>query len=207
MPLGTVNTTTSLANLALAALGENKRILDIEADTTSVGRAIQDAFWAAWDETLRGYPWDCAKKRVSLAAMSAAPAFGYTAMYQLPSDYIAPQELPDLGEGETYSVERYLPAGGTPGAEVLVLSCDLPAPLQLVYTYRLRNIAHADPAFIGAFKYLLAFEVGPSVTKDTKKRDAMWAAWQAKMSNATRADARQGPRRPMPDSAIVSERE
>lgn len=207
MPLATSITTTSLANLALAALGENKRLLDVETDTTAVGRAVQDTFWQAWDETLRGYPWDCAKKRFSLAAMSATPAFGFDVMYQLPADYIAVQSLEDLVAGELYSVERYLASGGTPGAEVQVLSCDIAAPLRGVYTYRLRNVAHADPAFIGAFKYLLAFEIAPSVTKDTKKRDGMWAVYQSKISIGMAADARQGPRRPMPDSDIVTGRE
>jgi hypothetical protein len=204
MPMGGADTATELANLALEALGETKRVGDVTTDTSSVGKALQMQFWPVFDETLEGYPWNCARKRARIAAHATiTPAFDFTSYYPLPADFIGLQEIHGLVEGDRWAVE----AAGAEGAEFMAIACDLPAPLDLVYTYRLRNLALASPSLKGAFVHGLAFKVAMPVTGDSKKRDAQFTIWKDAMAIGQRNDGRlQSNRRP-PEPEILRVRE
>lgn len=190
-------TTTDLANLALDLIEEDQALLDVESDTTAVGKAVRRAFWQCWDETLRAAPWNCARKRVSRPALSEEPAFGFDYYYELPGDYINVQEIGDLAEGEQWCVEE-TPAGAK------AIACDLAAPLYLIYTYQLRNIAKADAMFRSAFVARLGASIAPTLSKDSAIEAKCWGIYNRLIIEAQMADGREGARKPAPDSEIVS---
>jgi hypothetical protein len=193
-------TTTDLANLALDLCEENNALLDVESDTTAAGKAIRRAFWACWDETLRAAPWNCARKRISIAALAEEPSWGYDFYYGLPGDYMNMQEIDGLTEGEQWAIEET-----TAGAKAIAI--DLAAPLYITYTYQLRDIAKADALFKSAFVARLGAAIAPPVTKDQKIEKKCWDIYRALIGEAMGADSREGSRRPTPDSAVVSERD
>jgi hypothetical protein len=193
-------TETDLANLALDLLANNKALLDVETDTTSIGNAIRRAFWQSWDETLQAAPWNCARKRVSIAALSEEPAWGFDYYYGLPGDYINLQEIDGLAEGEQWNVEE-TPAG------VKAIACDLATPIDLAYTYQLRDIGKASPLFKAAFIAHLAASTAQSITKSDAIEAKCWSIFSTKIAQAMGADGREGSRRRMPDSQIVSDRD
>lgn len=203
MAFGSADTATELANLALDALGETKRLLNVETDGTAVAKVMQSVFWVAWDETLAGYPWNCARKRARLAAMEQTPAFGFEKYYALPADFLGVQEIDGVLEGEQWAIEL----AGTDDAPVLALACDIPAPLDLVFTCRLRNLAVASASLKGAFIHALAFRAAMGVTGDSKKRDAQFAIWEKMLGIGQRADGRMMARRVPPDSAVITVRD
>lgn len=194
------NVTTQLANLALAEVGEATPLLDLESSSTSVGKTVRSFYVQAWDETLRHAPWNFARRLAQLPALAAVPLFGFSAQFQLPSDYVAVQELPDLRRGDRWAVQE-----ASPG--VLAIACDLTAPLNCAYTYQNRNVDMADAAFRGAFVFCLASYIAVPITKDRTVRADCWAIFMKKIMLAKGADAREGSRIQMPDSAIVSGRD
>lgn len=193
-------TTTDLANLALDLIEQNSALLDVETDNTAVGRAVRRAFWQCWDETLQAAPWNCAKKRVSLAALSEVPAWGFDAYYQTPSDYMNMQEIDGLGEGEQWAVED-TPAGAK------AIACDLESPINIAYTYQLRDIARASPLFRAAFIARLAAAICAPLAKNSQTETKCWNLFNRLILEAQGADGREGSRKPMPDSQIVSIRD
>lgn len=200
MPLALPQTETDLANLALSALAEQRRLANVDTDNTAVSNAVKQFFWQAWDETIRGYPWNCVRKRAQLAALEETPAFEYDLYYQVPADYVNLQKLPDLCPGEQFNVE-------VTDSGVRAIACNIAAPLNLIYSYQLRNIARADPAFIGAFVAGLAFYLAMPVTKKPELEVKQFSIWQTKIRQGQRADATEGSRQPMPDPPIVTERD
>lgn len=202
MAFSFTETATELANLALEALGETKRLSNVETDQGTVARTLQANFWPAFDETLAGYPWNCARKRVRLGALALAPPFGFTSYYQLPSDFLGVQEIDGALEGDQWAVE----VAGEPGAEIPVIATDIPAPLDLVYTYAMRNLALATPSLKGAFIHGLAFRSAMGVTGDGRKRDDQFAIWKDMLSVGQRADGRMMSKRRPPDSEILTVR-
>lgn len=194
------NATTQLANLALMEVGESTPLLDLESSTTTVGKISRMFYGQAWDETLRHAPWNFARKLARLPAMTEAPLFGFKRQFQLPSDYIAVQEIHGLCRHEQWKVQE-----ASDGS--LVLACDLPAPLDLAYTYRNRNVDRADPAFKGAFVFCQASYIAVPIAKDRVIRADCWAIFEKKTMLAKGADAREGSRLQPPDSDIVSGRD
>jgi hypothetical protein len=193
-------TATDLANLALDLLANNKALLDIESDTSSIGNALRRAFWQSWDETLQAAPWNCARKRAALAALTEEPSWGFDYYYALPGDYINLQEIDGLYEGQQWNVEET-------DAGVKAIACDLDAPLYIAYTYQLRDIAKATPLFRGAFIAHLAATTAQSITKSDSIEAKCWNIFNTKIGQAQGADGREGARKPMPDSQIVSIRD
>lgn len=193
-------TATDLANLALDLHGNNNALADIESDTTLLGKAVRRAFWQSWDETLRSAPWNCARKRVSIAALVEVPAWGFDTYYGLPGDYMNVQEIYGLVESEQWEIEE-TPAG------VKAIACDLATPLYLAYTYQLRDIAKADALFKGAFVAHLAATTAKPSSRSDEIEKRCWDIFNMKIAQAMGADSREGARRPTPDSLIVSIRD
>lgn len=193
-------TVTDLANLALDMIEQNYAMTDVESDTSSAAKAVRRAFWQCWDETLRAAPWNCARKRAALAALSEEPAWGYDYYYALPADYMNMQAIDGLSEGMQWSLEET-------DAGVRAIAIDLDAPLNIAYTYQLRDIAKADALFKGAFVALLAATICPPLTKSAVISQRCWAVFDRKVGEAQGADSRDGSRRPQPDSLVVSIRD
>lgn len=74
----------AIVNSALGKLG-CERIISLDDDSDRA-RIMKAQYPLLRDKLLRSHPWNFAIKRVSLAALSDAPAFGYDYQYQLPSD-------------------------------------------------------------------------------------------------------------------------
>ena len=75
-----------ICNLALQRLGA--RTISALTDDNTSARACNRVYEHARDAEIRSHPWNFARARTSLAALSTAPTFGYAAQYQLPADFI-----------------------------------------------------------------------------------------------------------------------
>lgn len=193
-------TTTDLANLALDLIEQNNALLDVESGETAVHKAVRRAFWQCWDETLRLAPWNCARKRVSLAALSEEPAWGYDFYYGLPADYVNMQVIDGLVEGDEWSIE-------TTDAGAYAIAIDLEAPLNIAYTYLLRDIARADPLFRSAFVARLGAAICAPLAKNSLIETKCWNIFRTLIGEAQGADSREGSRTSPRDSLVVSIRD
>jgi len=159
----------SICNIALIALGESaivslqdpyKRAILCNARYDQVRR-----------EVLRAHPWNCAKRRAQLAANATAPAFGFSAAFPLPGDYIRLAELPDWDDPK-YAVEDGQLLG------------DFTAPLNLIYIYDLQDPTRFDPLLVAALGYALAAELAEPLCQDTSKQQSMLKLLQGKLDLA-----------------------
>jgi len=73
-----------VCNAGLIAIGA-KPIMSL-SDNVKTARLCKNRFEHCRDAVLRMHPWNCAIKRVVLSPLVGAPAFGFDARFQIPSD-------------------------------------------------------------------------------------------------------------------------
>jgi len=88
----------TLSNEALALAGE-RMIMSLD-DASNEARLCKRFIHGVVTEVLRDGVWHFARKRVVLAPLAEAPAFGWTWQYQLPGDFIRLVELNGALVGE-----------------------------------------------------------------------------------------------------------
>jgi hypothetical protein len=81
-----MHTRTSLANRALDLVGKDE-LLDLDTDTTPLGRFVQRNFDIMFRFCIRRGLWPWAIKRLSLTASATAPVNEYSYAYDLPEDF------------------------------------------------------------------------------------------------------------------------
>lgn len=152
---GATPSETSVANAALVCLGE-KRITSLDANTKTA-RVLKERFTEVRDEALRAHPWTFAKQRVSLAADSQAPAWGFARQFTLPSDCLRLLEVDADESRYPWRVE---------GRKIVTSIAD---PLEILYLRRITNPREMDSLFRQYWAVRLAFDVCEAITGDSDK--------------------------------------
>ena len=163
---------TDICNLALQRLGA-KAISNLSEDSTA-GRECNRVYAHARDSELRAHPWNFARARVSIAADSTAPAFGFDLQYDLPSDYL--RILPD-SEVTDWQIE---------GRKILTNDT---APLQLVYLKRVTDPNEFDELFIDLLVARIALDICEKVTQSNTKKEEAASRYTAVKKEAKRVNA------------------
>ena len=81
------NTTTTLANLAIAEAGGTQRVASL-TEVSVAASAVSNCLSAIRQACLRENPWKFAITRHELSASSTTPTFFYASQYDLPSGFI-----------------------------------------------------------------------------------------------------------------------
>lgn len=168
---------TEIANLALVSLGESP-ISDIDENSAAAVklRAVRDM---VRDEVLRSHPWNCATKRVQLAAMAAAPAWGFTAQFDLPADYLGQPRLEDP------DIDHQVEDDGA--NKVMMAATD--GPLNLAYVWRNNNPGRYDASLATAIALRWAAAVAYGLTQSHTKEEAAWKKYNEFRPEARSHDA------------------
>ncbi len=135
-----------VCNLALELI-KKPPIGSLDDGTLAAG-VCRRHFGQARDTALRDRDWNFAEAKASIAALAAAPAFGFTKAYALPSDCVRALAVYGAGRDEWKVVGR-------------TIETDLAAPLLLTYTSNAVPIVSWDPAFVSALAALLAVAIAP----------------------------------------------
>ena len=178
--------TISIANRALTKLG-SARITSL-ADDVKAARSITSCFDDLRDDELRSYRWQFAMKRTSLAALSTAPAFGYTYQYQVPADFLRIDQVND--EFPQAVLDNYI------GTEMLdwilegnVILTDIEAPLKLRYIAQVTDPAQWDVCFREALASRIAMELAEDLTQSDTKKQAAAQDYKRAITKAVRTNA------------------
>lgn len=163
---------TEICNGALQIVEEGP-LLDF-SDDSERGRICRTAYDTVRQAELRKHVWNCAKRRVVLAADTEAPAFGYAYAYPLPADCL--RVLRDRDSPE-WAVE-----GRT------ILTDDGPA-LNLRYVASLEDPAQMDAAFVDALQAAIARRIAGQVTQSSTKVQLARQAYDDAIAEARRANA------------------
>jgi len=168
-------TETSIANSALAKLGAD-RIIGLSDDTREA-RLLSEQFPKIRDDLLRAHPWNFAIKRVSLAALTTTPPFGFNLEYQVPSDCLRVLNVDSNG----ILWERE-------GNKILT---DSPS-LGIRYVSKVTTPGSFDSCFCEVLACLLASDICFAVTQSTSLKESLDKQARQKLREARSFDGQEG---------------
>lgn len=181
-----------ICNLALQKLGQPALIS--LADNTRAGRECSNAYGPARDAVLRDHVWNFAVERAELAELSTAPAWGYAAQYQMPSDCL---RLLEVEDDNLYPWKLE-------GGKILT---DAPAPIYIKYLKRVTDTTQFDSLFIHALASRLAYELAEALTQSNTKKDAAAQDYSALLRMAKKADGQENTPDDRPEDDWVTVRD
>lgn len=164
-----------ICNIALTLAGEPT--ITSLAESSKPARLCDLRFSDIRDAVLRAHPWNCATKRAELARLEAAPAFGFTYQFQLPTDYL---RLIDMDDPDMeFKIE---------GRQVLTSSTSV----KMRYVYRVVDVAFLDELCRQAIAARLAHEICMAITRSAERSQMLWNSYKEKLAEARFIDAGEG---------------
>lgn len=159
-------TTTSIVNVGLGRALIRARISDYATDTTAEAKIARDCYEDLRDSLLRTYLWSFAKKRVQLAALSTAPAFGYDYAFGLPSDYLRTISVHPADSNASvieYKLESVV-VSSTPTPALLTSA----TTVYLRYVAKVTDVSIMDPLFRDCFEWQLGEHFALAIKQNTQ---------------------------------------
>jgi hypothetical protein len=192
-----------IANRALTKVGE-ARIMSLD-DDVEAARVISALWDVVRDAELRSRNWNFSVKREALAALSAAPSWGFAVQYQLPSDCLRVVQVGEFFPGPSMSDYRNRSESmwQIEGGKILT---DYEAPLKIRYVARIEDTGSWDALFVEVFACRLAVEICERITQSNTKRELAWNEYGDAIKSAVRADAIENPPEPLPDDSWMLSR-
>jgi hypothetical protein len=164
-----------IANAALRKLGQAP--ITAFSENSKAARLANERFEEIRDELLYRHPWNFAEKRASLAMSTTPPAWGYTNAFPLPTDYIRMRMV----NGEDENTAKWKVEDGA-------VVTDLPAPLEILYTYQVADANRMSAGFREALASVLASDWAEDLTGDNNvvqrmDQKAVFAVAQARSND------------------------
>lgn len=189
---------TEIANRALLKLGAET----VTAITDDVPSAI--VILALWDtvrksELSKRY-WNFALTRVSLPALSTAPAFQFKAAYQLPTNFLKLVQVgdiyvaPGLADYRDYDDSPYAIEGQT-------ILTDLGSPLRLRYVQNVTDTGLFDTLFVEALASKLAYEACYKINQSRQGQETAMSDYKMAVKEAALSNAVARPPQGIPDDS------
>jgi len=181
-------TELDVVNRALTKLG-SKKITSLTEDNKSA-RVMDDIVDSVRDKFLRQNPWNPAVERVTIAKDTTAPAWGFSARFSLPSDFIKMLNVETSGRVfQTTSVtSRTVPQNLEYRIEGAYILANEDTSLNVRYVKRLTDMSVYTPDMIEALATLYASEAAISITADAATRDSLMAEYDRQIKEAKRND-------------------
>lgn len=186
-------TGVSICSNALLMLGA-QTINDFQ-DQQNLDRAklCANLYPSQRDSILRAHPWNCCIKRIVLAPLAEAPAFGYSNAFELPADCLRVLEVGTGGCQIDYLVESQ-----TIQADTTVL--------ELRYVFRNESESTWDTHLIDLMTAKMAAVLAYPVTQSTSERDSRAAEFRELMKQAKAADGQEDPPQTLGDERLLRSR-
>ncbi|MCC7462923.1 MAG: hypothetical protein IT480_10745 [Gammaproteobacteria bacterium] len=146
------------------------------ATTDKHHKAVERAWPDIRDKVLARHPWDCAITRALLTKDAFPPAFGFSARFMLPLNW-----LRTLSIGDDYRKPRYQIEAGW----ILADAEELP----IRYIYRAIDINRYPPHLVALMKHAVVAHMAYAVTGSTTKADAMQGEFERQLMIAAAVDS------------------
>ena len=176
----------AIANRALQLLGADS-IISLSEDNNRA-RTLRIAYEPVRDAEQHRRRWRFCIKRAQLAALSAAPDFGYSYQYQLPNDYLRLIEGGDIASAVDLSDYRSQSSAAysVEGDRVLT---NYGAPLSIRYLARITDTSKFNASFVEALSARLAYECCERITQSNEKRNLAERQYKDALKEARQANA------------------
>lgn len=183
-----MSTSISICSNALLQLG--KAPIASFNEPGDLARLCSNLYGSERDSILRENDWNCAIKRDVLAPMATTPAFGFSAQFALPSDYLRMISIGDWKVGmpacNRFKVE---------GRRILASGTALP----IVYVFRNDQEATWDSKLVELMTARMLWKLAYPVTQSTTLRDELKAEYIAMAKSARAIDAQENPSEALSD--------
>lgn len=174
-----MTTSVSICSNALLMLG--KAPIASFTDGSDRATLCANLYPMLRDQLLRKHFWNCAIKRVLLSPLVPTPAFGYSAAFQLPADFLRIYEVGYANAPiSDFSVEN---------RQILADASALP----LRYVWRNDNEDNWDASLIGVATVSMAALLAYPVTQSTSLREALSADAARALREAKSIDGQENP--------------
>jgi hypothetical protein len=151
------------------------------------------------DQVLRAHPWNAAIARATLAQDSAAPEFGFTYQYTLPTNPYCLRVLSFWNENVDSEISAY-------DSQVMykiegrkILSNE--GTCKITYVSRVTDPEQFDSLLSSTIAHKLASEIAYAITGSNSIAQQMFQLYQTRLSEARSMDAMEG----MPDKIIADD--
>ena len=129
------------------------------------------------DAVFSSHPWNCLTKRVTMAADSTAPGWGYTYAFTLPSDCL-----------RVLGIDAYDANWKIEGRKVLTTE----SSIKLIYISQVTDPNEMDVLLRETISAALASDMGFSITANLQTAKLFNEKYQLKLSEARHTDASEG---------------
>jgi len=187
-----VNSSTDICNLALDLLSADT-VQDIENPTSATESILNRWYDQSRKKLLREHPWNFAIKRVILAANSTRPAFGYSASFSIPSDFV---RLLSLSSDLSVNKETLLPKDSYQFENNKILLNDYygdVTSLRLIYVSNNVTVSQFDPMFIDLLAHEIALSVAYKITETNTNVERIQSLYRARSMMAKAIDGQERP--------------
>ncbi len=164
----------AICNSALSKIGAD-RIVSLTEDTRH-GKLCNEQYMKICKALLRAHPWNFAIVRVSLAASTATPAFGWDYAYQVPPDFIRALHVGD-DDFEWQKEGDY------------ILSDETECELEYIANV---SCGMFDASFDEVFAVRLAHAICGDLTSSPTMKKELWDEYNALLREARLFDAQEG---------------
>ncbi len=181
-----------ICNLALQRLGVGEPISSL-TDGSVEASECNRVYDHARDSELRAYRWNFARARVSLAADTTAPIFGFLYQYTLPADWLRNMTNPAISNLD-WQIE---------GRKILTNDG---APLEVIYLKRVEDPNDFDELFIDLLVSRIAMDIAERITQSNIKIDQAKTRYQDAKATARRTNSFENVSNTPPDDVWVTTR-
>ena len=164
-----------IINIALTFLGSD--LITSITENNERRRTATALYDSMRDATIRAYPWNFAKRRITLAPTAVAPASDWEYAFTKPAGCL--RILGTYPSNVNYDVE-----GNTIVANENVL--------KIKYLYREEDPTQYDALFVQAFAARLAHGMAYRRVQSTTREGELWGLYKAILKEARSVDAQEG---------------
>lgn len=184
-----VTSETDIGNLALDLLSAGT-VQNIVVPTTPTEELLNRWYDQVRRKVLREHPWNFASKRDTLAASATDPAFGYTAAFPVPNDFLRLLTIQD-GDGNDLQGQSY--GFEFVGTQRCIVCNAEGGVLRLRYVFDIEDVSKFDPLFIQLFAHELAMAIAYKITESNGNVERLAQISKAASGMAKSIDGQENP--------------
>lgn len=191
-----------ICNLALDYLNQAP-ITSIDNPTTKTAEACARWYHATRRALLREHPWNFAIKRAQLPKSTATIPFGYSNVYELPSDFL---RLVDPGNDEFLDIIRYNYQIEDNNLYTNDLTGSSTSELNVRYVRNVTSVSEFDSSFVIALAASLASKMAHKFTANEGRLEQIREDLRKEKADAMSVDGQERPPRRITVSKFVEKR-
>ncbi len=180
-----------LCSNSLRSLGEDA--ITSLTDDTDRARLCNAFYPSIRDAVLRAHPWNCATERQTLSKLAAAPDWGFSNQFTLPTDPFCLRVLQLSDIKQVFKIE---------GRKLLTDD----STAKILYIKRIEDPNEFDVSLYNAIQWRMSAQLAIPITGQRAVAADMFALYEQVISETKKVDGMESPRDPIVVSTLLDVR-